>query len=290
MESIALQVPDEDPSSTVPAAPMDSAPVRESVDVMELLRGVNDSNEAVEDQYSRVRQAADTERRSGETAAAADDRSAAAKVAYRTIQAERPQRRASRPRQLLLTLVAVALDGVACYFAAEALGGNQSATLVWTVLFLAVLGGGELALDVCRDRNPGLFRPLAIVLGAFVSGLGVLRFWTLDMVGNGGLVPALVAAFLFTGATAGFLFLGYRALRAAETAQIWKTRRLARAAARAADAARATALRDAAERDRLVDAYINHQIRPRLLRAFPASQQLAAESAVRAHLLGRELS
>jgi hypothetical protein len=269
---------------------MESARVSESADVTGLLRDVNASNEAVQDQYSRVQQAADTARRSDEAAGRAAERAAAARVAHRTVQAEEPQRRASRPRQVLLALVTVALDGVACYFAAQALGGNQTATLAWTALFLAVLGGGEMALDVCRDRNPGLWRLLGFVLGAFVAGLGVLRFWFLATVGTGALVPAVAGAALFTAATAGFLFLGYRALRAAETNQAWKARRRALAAARIAAGARAAAERDAGERDRLADAYISHQIRPRLLSAFPAGQQVAAEDAVRALLLGRRLT
>jgi hypothetical protein len=242
---------EEEQSGTVSAAPAESNQVREPVDIIELLRDVNGSNEAVEDQYSRARLAADTARRSDEATCDAAERAEKARLAHQTVQAERPQRRASRPRQLLLAMVTVALDGVACYFAAEALGGDQSATLVWTALFLAVLGGGEFALDVYRDRSPGLSRMLAVILGAFVAGLGALRFWTLATVGTGGLVPALVAAALFTAATAGFLFLGYRALRAAETAQAWKARRKAHATARKAAAARAAADRDAAERDRL---------------------------------------
>jgi len=286
MKMTALHAPKEEPSSAVTAAPVESGQVRELADVMELLRDVNDSNEAVEDQYSRVRQAGDAARRSDEAASRAAERAAATRVAHRTIQAERPERRASRPRQVLLALVMVALDGIACYFAAQALGGTQSATLVWTGLFLAVLGGGEMALDVCRDRSPRLWRPLGVVLGAFVAVLGVLRFWFLATVGTGALVPALAGAALFTAATAGFLFLGYRALRAAETTQAWKARRRERAAVRAAESAREAARRDMSERDRLTDAYIGQQIRPRLLRALPASQQVPAETAIRALLSG----
>ena len=68
------------------------------------------------------------------------------------------ERRASRPRQLLLALVTVALDGVACFFAAQALGGAQSGTLVWTALFLAVLGRDEASLHAAvqtADRRRG---------------------------------------------------------------------------------------------------------------------------------------
>ena len=45
-------------------------------------------------------------------------------------------------------------DGVACYFAAQALNGSQDSTLIWTVLFLAMLAGGEIGLDFYRDYAP----------------------------------------------------------------------------------------------------------------------------------------
>jgi hypothetical protein len=44
--------------------------------------------------------------------------------------------------------------------------------------------------------------------------------------------------------------------------------------------------RDAAERDRLIDAYLG-QVRRQVLKTCPAGQQLAMETAVRAHLLGK---
>jgi len=290
MMPTTLRVSDEEPSGKMPAAQVKHADDREHIDTAELLHAVNGSNEAVGDQYSRVRQAADMASRAEDSANRAAERAAMARVVHRMIQAERPQRHAPRPQQILLALVTVVLDGVACYFAAQVLGGTQSATLVWTALFLAVLGGGELALDVCRDRQPGSWRLVGVALGLFVTGLGVLRFWFLATVGTGALVPAVAGAVLFTAATAGFLYLGYRALRAAETTEAWRARRQARAAAHDASAARATADRRAAELNRLADAYISHQIRPRLLEEFPASQQHAAEEVVRALLLGRDLT
>jgi hypothetical protein len=94
-----------------------------------LIRDVNASNEAVEDQCLRARQAADIATRS---ACAADLSAAAlrAAVAHQTIQAERPRRHAPLPRQVILALITVALDGLACYFAAQALDGSQDSTLV----------------------------------------------------------------------------------------------------------------------------------------------------------------
>ena len=105
------------------------------------------------------------------------------------------------------------LDGVACYFAAQALDSSQDTTLVWTVLFLAILAVGEMALDYYRDRHQRAWRTVASVLAMFVGALGALRFWFLATVGATGLIPAALGAALFTVVTAGFLFVGYRALR-----------------------------------------------------------------------------
>jgi hypothetical protein len=256
------------------------------IDVAVLIRDVNASNEVVEDQCLRARQAADIAIRS---ACAADKHAAAAvraEVAHQTIQAERPRRQAPLPRQMAMALMTVILDGVACYFAAQALDGSQDATLVWTGLFLAVLAGGEIALDHYRDRNVRTWRSLVILIGFFVTLLGTLRFWFLATIGTGGLVPALAGACLFTVATAGFLSLGYRALRAAETPQAWRARRQARRARQAARAAREISDRDAADRDRLIDAYLSH-VRRQVQKTCPAGEQLAMESAVRDHLSGR---
>ena len=168
----------------------------------DLIRDVNASNEAVEDQCLRARQATDVATRSVQTAELAMTTAVGAKVAHRTIQAEHPRRRASLPRQVFFALVTVALDGLACYFAAQALDGSQDATLVWAGLFLAVLAGGEVALDFYRDRHQGAWRLLCVLLAAFVTALGVLRFSYLATVGTGGLVPAVAGACLFTAATA----------------------------------------------------------------------------------------
>jgi small-conductance mechanosensitive channel len=261
-------------------------PLRDPDDVADLIRGVNESNETVEDLCLRARQAADLAARSDEMAETAAEAATGAKVAYRAVQAEYPRRQAALPRQVVLALVTVGLDGLACYFAAQALDGSQNATLVWAGLFLAVLAAGEVALDFYRDRHQRAWRGLVGLLAVFITVLGILRFWYLATVGYGGLVPAVAGACLFTAATAGFVFLGYRALQAAESPRAWRARRWARAAARKAEAARAMADRDAAERDRLVDAYID-QVRRFVLRTCPASQQLAMESAVRDHLLGK---
>ena len=256
-------------------------------DVAELIRQVNESNEAVEDQCLRARQATDTAASSQQVASSAEAAARGAKLAYETIQGEHPRRRAPLPRQVVLASGTAALDGVACYFAAQALDGSQDATLVWAGLFLAVLAGGEVALDFYRDRQPRAWRAVVTVLALFVTTLGVLRFWYLATIGTvGGLIPAVAGAGLFTAATAGFLFLGYRALRIAETPQAWRARRAALAARRAARAARAAAAWDATERDRLISAYLV-QVRRLVLKTCTAERQLAMESAVRDHLLGK---
>jgi hypothetical protein len=256
------------------------------IDVAVLIRDVNASNEAVEDQCLRARQAADIAIRSASTADwyAAD--AVRAEVAHHTIQAERPRRRAPLPRQVTIAIGTVALDGVACYFAAQALDGSQDATLVWTGLFLGVLAGGEVALDFYRDRSERAWHALVIIIGVFVTLLGTLRFWFLATIGGGGLVPAIAGAFLFTAATAAFLSLGYRALRVAETPHAWRARRRARKARQVARASRAVAVWDAAERDRLIDAYLSH-VRREVLKTCPVEQQLETETAVREHLSGR---
>ncbi len=188
------------------------------IDVAVLILSVNGSDEAVEGQCLRARQAARSAR-AAELSAAAAERAA---IAHQAIQAECLHRPAPLPRQVTLVLGTVALDGVACYFAGRAFHGSQNTT----------------------------------------------------------------RACLFTAATAGFLSLGYRALRAAETPSAWRVRRQARQTRQAAQVARAIADQDAAERDRLIDAYLGH-VRRLALKSCPAEQQPAVESVIRKHLLGK---
>ena len=116
--------------------------------------------------------------------------------------------------------------------------------------------------------------------------LGVLRFWSLTAIGTDDLVAAFTGASLFTVATGGFLTVGYRILRAAETPRAWRARRAAHVATQAARAAQTAAKRDAAERDRLIDAYLRH-VRKVVLKTCAVEQQMAVEFAVREHLSGR---
>lgn len=67
------------------------------IDVAVLIRDVNASNEAVEDQCLRARQAADIANRSACTADLSAAAAVRAEVAHRTIQAERPRQHAPLP-------------------------------------------------------------------------------------------------------------------------------------------------------------------------------------------------
>ena len=258
------------------------------VDVTALIRQVNASSDAVEDLYLRARQEVDITRHSSQDAEQATDLAAAAKVTHRIIQAENPRRRAPLCRQRGYALVTVALDGVACYFAAEALDGSRDTTLVWTVLFLAILAIGEIALDFYRDRSLRAWHTVTSILILFVGGLGALRFWFLATIGDSGLIPAALGAVLFTAVTAGFLLVGYRCLRLAETPQAFRARRAMQAAVQAAVAARFEVNRNKRDRDRLIDAYLG-QVRRQALE-LPTADQQAVEQAVRRHLLGEQES
>jgi hypothetical protein len=254
-------------------------------DIAGVIRQLNESDDTLEDQYLRVREAADHAARSEEAADQAAATARQAKVAHQAIQAEQ-RRHAPLPRQVILALLTVVLDALACYFAAQALDGSQDATLVWTVLFLAVLAGGEVGLDVYQDRNRRAWYALIIFLAAFILVLGVLRFLYLATIGTGDLVTATAGAALFTAATAGFVLLGYRSLRAAETPLAWRARRRARAAYRLAQAARESADRDAMQRDRLIGAYLR-QVRRVAVQTCQAEQLLLLEAAARNHLQGK---
>jgi hypothetical protein len=130
-------------------------------DVADLIHVINARSEAVEDQCLRARQAADIAARSAlaaqQSAAAAKD----AELAYRAIQPGYLRRRAWLPLRLLLALAALALDGMACYFAVQALGGSQGDILLWTCLSLGVLAAWQVILDFCRKRAERAWRALA---------------------------------------------------------------------------------------------------------------------------------
>ena len=81
------------------------------------------------------------------------------------------------------------------------------------------------------------------------------------------------------------LALGTVALNGVACYAAARARRQACKAGQAARIARAAARRNAAERDRLIDAYLGH-VRRQVRKTFPAGRQLAVESGVRKHLLG----
>lgn len=255
------------------------------IDVAGVIRQLNESNDALEDQYVRARAAADRAARAEEAAEQAAAIARDAKVAHQAIRAEQ-HRHAPLPRQIMLALLTVALDGVACYFAAQALDSSQDTTLVWTLLFLAALASGEVGLDLYWDQHKLAWRYLAAFLGGFVALLGVLRFRYLATTQVGDPAAAVVGAALFTAVTAVLVFFGYRALQAAETPRAWQARRRARAARLFAQAARESADRDAEHRDQLVDAYLG-QVRLVALRTCADGQLALLEAAARDHLLGK---
>ena len=258
-------------------------------EVDESVRDFNASNRAHEDLWTRVHQAGDEVRRSTRDRDAAQLRARQARDFHLAVQAEYPHRSAPLLRQALLAAFTVGLDGVACWFAAQALGNGQAETLLWAVLFLAVLAGGEIALDYCSERSRRAWRLLVASLLVFVTGLGVLRFIYLATVGGNGPVAALVGATLFTAATAGFLVIGYRALRAAEKFPAWQARKRSRQAERKVAAASHGVSRRLRDRDRLVDAYVS-RIRAGLLAKCSPGRLPQLEAALREHLTGRDLS
>jgi hypothetical protein len=72
------------------------------IDPAILIRDVNASNDAVEDQCLRARHAADTASRSARAAQLSAEAAHAAAVAHRAVQAERPRRSAPLPLQVIL--------------------------------------------------------------------------------------------------------------------------------------------------------------------------------------------
>ena len=74
------------------------------IDPAVLIREVNATNEAVEDQCLRACQAADIAASSAQVAELAETTAHSATLTHRTIQAERPRRRAPLPRQMILAL------------------------------------------------------------------------------------------------------------------------------------------------------------------------------------------
>jgi hypothetical protein len=254
-------------------------------DVAKAIREFNASNQAHATLWARARHAADAVRHSIAEESRAWQAAEEARDAHLAVLAEHPHRRACLHYQLIIAALAIALDGVACWFAAQALGGGQLETMVWTGLFLAVLGSAEVALDYYSDRNRRTWRMALAGLSAFIAGLGVLRFDYLVTVGTTGSGAAVVGAVLFTTATAGFVVIGYRALRAAETVPAWKARRHARRVTRAAEAARERLAAQVAERNRLVDAYVS-RIRATLLDACTLDQLPQLEAILRLHLCG----
>lgn len=264
-------------------------PDQQLPDVMGQINDFNSESKVHEDLWSRTKGLTDQVGQSAEAARSADMSSANADLDDKAIHAENADRAAPRPRQWLMAGGLLALDAVACYFAAQALGGSPAETLAWAGLFLALLGAGEVTLDLHREAHRGLWRWTACILVAFIALLGVLRFWFLATVGTEGLVTAGVGALLFTVATGGFVAIGYRVLRVAETSAAWRARRKAKAAAAAAALAHRRLDRLIGKRDGLARTYLG-LIRTRLVKSSSAASLPLLERAIWAHLIGEEQS
>jgi hypothetical protein len=259
---------------------------RRGPDVARVVSDYNQESKANEKQYGRAKQAADSASRIAFAADQADAARDEADATYEAFRAEDPDRNAPRPRQWIIAGAALLLDGVACYFAAEALDSGQGETIAWAALFLALLGIGEVALDHFSEDHRTAWRWIAVALAGFVGLLGVLRYSFLLTVGRGLLAPS-AGAVLFTVATAGFVLIGYRSLRLAETNQAWQARRLLRAKERAAREAHRRLDRMLARRDRLAGAYLA-RIRLRLVHTCSGSELQQIEQVLWAHLVGQE--
>jgi hypothetical protein len=257
-------------------------------DAVELIRRFNASNKAHLQLWRRVLQATDVVAASWRRVGAAEAAAAYAEAAYVAVQAEQPDRTAPRVRQLLLAAVALGLDGVACNMAAQTMGDSGPATWLWTVYFLAVLAGGEIALDLSRGR-PLAWRLLAGCMAGYVLLLGAMRWWFLETVTAAGTGLALLGAAVFTVATASFVVVGYRALRSAETLAAWRARRVRNSREQAARRARLAAEHATADQDRLVCAYLG-VMRSSLTELGSAAQVVAAEQAVLVHLTGQPVA
>lgn len=103
------------------------------------------------------------------------------------------------------------------------------------------------------------------------------------------MVTAGVGATLFTVATGGFVAIGYRVLRVAETNAVWQARRKARAAAAAAARAHRRLDRLIDKRNGLARTYVS-LIRTRLVKSTSAADLPLVERAIWAHLTGEEQS
>jgi energy-converting hydrogenase Eha subunit C len=248
----------------------------------EVIWRFNQEHVANDELYERGRHSTDLANQAARNENEAKARAKQERDGWRTSQLEHPHRRAWLPWMVLIAVVLLGLDAWAAYFAAEALGNDQRSTLLWAGLFLVILGLLEAGLAWSAERSRRVFSLIALALAVFVILLALLRFGFFSTIGTG-LLAAVVAAAVFTACTIIFVIGGFAAIRYAETLTIWQARRHARKAERQAADAAAAARRRAADRDRLVNAYIG-RIRPTLLRQLGNARDM--EDKVRAHMLG----
>jgi hypothetical protein len=281
-EPFQLAVADQEDTTVRPLRTDQDAP-----DIAPHILNCNRASKAHEKLYSRVRQSADIANRARHQAEEAQQELDAADTEHEAIQAEDPDRRAPRTRQLLIVGAALAADGAACYFAAEALGSSQPETIAWAALFLALLAVAEVTLDHFSERHPAAWRWIAVGLAGFVGLLGILRYSFLATVGAAGFGAALVGSVLFTMATAGFVLIGYRALRLAETTAAWRARKRVEAKRRAVAAAQRQLRQRIVSRDSLASAYLS-RVRLHLIQMHGVGSQRQTEQAIWAHLTSED--
>lgn len=104
------------------SSPSEQRRTTTSADIAVCVREFNGSNDAHKDLWTRVHQAGDAVRRSVADRDAAQLRARQVRDFHLAVQAEYPHPRASLVQQLLIAAFTVGLDGVACWFAAQALG------------------------------------------------------------------------------------------------------------------------------------------------------------------------
>jgi hypothetical protein len=186
-------------------------------------------------------------------AAAADNALREAGDAKRLYEAERhsldprAKRRGLLPVAIVAAIVLACLDFVPAWYAAEALGGDMSATAVMSVLLVAALAGFAALLGYFEhDGNRAGLVVTAGLLAALVLVETVLRFEYLVVVDGEGWLRAGLSAGLLGIVTSGIAGIGYVVLRRAEPVHLYRARKsLARLEKRA------TSLADEARRRKL---------------------------------------
>jgi hypothetical protein len=175
---------------------------------------------------------------------------------YDAIQSRNPSWNESLSLEVQGLIAIAGVDATASYFAAEDLGDSQTATLMFTGLFLAFLVGGVIWLArFHRHKQPRPKNALLTLMAAFVLTLGYLRYDYL--VTTSSARYPLVGAGILTLITAASVMAGYFAWRRRESLEIFKARRRAKQADRQAEQAEEKVAREKNRRDILVQSYLH---------------------------------